>query len=373
MPIRHASDNSKIQSRGSVIQSIPSLPCFQFSRRSRTGPIRNVRNYCFGSMKCTTPSNDLPFSPNVWSDKSCSQIGGVDRFTLRSHEFGNRCAVDAGRNHKESRAESCNNRVCRITCTHDALEYRSVNMEHRRPLNILISSSRQWNPGDEFIMLGVRRLLRSLLGQDLNYLLWNRNPDLFVDRWHDALFRPGFLTNSAVEPSLDVIDLVVLAGTPEWHGRPVERIFQELLRFPEVPLLALGIGGAAPGFILSPLEREIFTRENTLVVCRNPVLAAEVNVQIEPNTAFLMPCPALFCSLVDQPRSVTMFSRTQLAVAVQGDSVVNQSAPTDFVNRIIHFMREVARPSEFCHVAHYVEEFLRFSRLQKNAQDFLQL
>ena len=75
--------------------------------------------------------------------------------------------------------------------------------------NILISSSRQWNPGDEFILLGVRRLLEELLGDSLNYILWNRNPDLFEDRWRNPQFRPGFLTNSAVEPSLDLVDLIV--------------------------------------------------------------------------------------------------------------------------------------------------------------------
>ncbi|MGL5096371.1 MAG: hypothetical protein ACRDD1_12330, partial [Planctomycetia bacterium] len=119
-------------------------------------------------------------------------------------------------------------------------------------LNVLVSSTRQWNPGDEFILKGIRRLLARHLGLDHNWLLWNRNPDLFVDRWNDARMRTDFLTNSLRDPALDAVDLVVFAGTPEWLGRPVERIFRCLLTHPRVPVLALGVGSGSVMPVLAP-------------------------------------------------------------------------------------------------------------------------
>jgi len=241
-------------------------------------------------------------------------------------------------------------------------------MHSRR--NILMSSSRQWNPGDEFILLGVRRLLETLLDGPLNYLLWNRNPDLFVDRWRNPQFRPGFLTNSVLEPSLDLVDLIVLAGTPEWFGPPVERIFRELLRYPNVPLIALGVGGTGPGFKFSPLESEIFHRENSLILCRNQTLADDINEQIGPGKAIVLPCPAFFCAEWDETRSLDSFARGLPTINVQGDTVENQSAPTWFVDQLSQIVAEISERSNIRFVAHYIDEFYRFSRLFRDADIF---
>ncbi len=237
-------------------------------------------------------------------------------------------------------------------------------------VNVLISSSRQWNPGDEFILLGVRRLLQRLFGQTIHYVLWNRNPDLFVDRWRDAYLKPNLLTNSAIDPSLDLIDLVVLAGTPEWFGKPVERIYRELLRHPDVPLLAIGVGGTGPGFEFAPHEREIFMRENSLIICRNPVLAAEVNEQLESEKAILLPCPAFFSSPAEDPRPLESFEQTPPTINVQGDCVENQSAPSAFVEQLHRYMQEMSPLSETHFVAHYIDEFVRFSRLNRHTPIF---
>ena len=46
-----------------------------------------------------------------------------------------------------------------------------------RPLRILFSSTRGWNPGDQFILMGIRRLLDAL-GIDYVPILYNRHPAL---------------------------------------------------------------------------------------------------------------------------------------------------------------------------------------------------
>jgi Polysaccharide pyruvyl transferase len=243
-------------------------------------------------------------------------------------------------------------------------------MKTRPTLNVLISSTRQWNPGDEFILMGVRRLLESVLGPRLHYILWNRNPDLFLDRWANPRLRPTLLTNSAVEPALDVMDLVVLAGSPEWSGPPLERVYRELLRYPHVPLLTLGAGGAGPGFVLSEMEREVYLRPNSLIVCRNPMLAAEVNDQLGTPKARLLPCPALFCSPETTPRSADSFASVRPALGVQGDTVDNQACPKSLVDRFKAFLSDDPEASRFGYVAHYIEEFLRYSRLGRSRDIF---
>jgi hypothetical protein len=236
--------------------------------------------------------------------------------------------------------------------------------------NILISSSRQWNPGDEFILMGVRRLLASVLGEHARFILWNRNPDLFLDGWREPVFRPSFLTNSAVEPALDVMDLVVLAGTPEWFGPPLERVYRELLRYPRVPLLALGVGTGQPGFLFTPTEREIFLRENSLLVCRNPTLVEEINNQLGFDKARLFPCPAFFCSPVEQPRTATAFEASRPVLTVQADSVENQSAPSELVARVERFLTQDPRADRFEFAAHYIDDFLRFARIRPGSDIF---
>ena len=43
--------------------------------------------------------------------------------------------------------------------------------------NIVFSTTRQWNPGDEFILMGCINLLKQL-GVDFNVLIYNRNPQI---------------------------------------------------------------------------------------------------------------------------------------------------------------------------------------------------
>ncbi len=236
---------------------------------------------------------------------------------------------------------------------------------------ILISSSRQWNPGDEFILRGARRLLEAVLPQPINWVLWNRNPDLFVDRWANPRFKPNFLTNSAVEPSLDVIDAVCLAGTPEWFGPSVERIYRELLRFPDVPLLALGIGGCGPGFQFALHEREVFARENSLIVCRNPVLAEEINQQLGAAKAVVLPCPAFLSAGGFVARAEDELARCKLGIQIQGDVVENQGTATKYVEWLKHrFFTGSPRTSDLSFVAHYIDEFLSFARLGARQEIF---
>ena len=46
--------------------------------------------------------------------------------------------------------------------------------------NIIYSATRQWNPGDEFILMGVESLIQEVFGSH-NSILYNRNPQIRPD------------------------------------------------------------------------------------------------------------------------------------------------------------------------------------------------
>ena len=53
-------------------------------------------------------------------------------------------------------------------------------------MNIVFSTTRQWNPGDEFILLGCINLLKKQLGE-FNPIIFNRNPQIRRHRKFDLI------------------------------------------------------------------------------------------------------------------------------------------------------------------------------------------
>jgi hypothetical protein len=95
--------------------------------------------------------------------------------------------------------------------------------------NILFSTTRQWNPGDEFILFGIRRIF-SAIGLEHNAVIFNRNPEvnppltdwnplrrisrnLKGEQYWKSFFRIGSADNS-YKPGMSgkFVDLAVFAG-----------------------------------------------------------------------------------------------------------------------------------------------------------------
>lgn len=229
----------------------------------------------------------------------------------------------------------------------------------KKRMNILVSSTRQWNPGDEFIRKGVERLVQSILGPDHNWLLWNRNPDLFMNRWTDARMRTDFLTNSLREPPLDLVDLVIFAGTPEWLGPPVERIYRGLLTQPEIPMLVLGGGAGSVMPRLAPHEIEVLDRTNVFISTRSADLARCLNAQLSTPKAVPLPCPAFYSAT----NPGTQFDRQRIGVIAQSSGTVNQAIGEELVQDLISALRNIQTGKNLDIVSFYIDEHMRFSRL----------
>lgn len=106
--------------------------------------------------------------------------------------------------------------------------------------NYIISTTRQWNCGDEFILFGVLNIIKKLNKQNkFNTIIYNRNPSV----------RPTFNRSNPIEKLKSIpfshthdydnsfhfrsnnfctnryLDTAICAGTPEWHGRRCEDFY----------------------------------------------------------------------------------------------------------------------------------------------------
>ena len=110
--------------------------------------------------------------------------------------------------------------------------------------NVIYSTTRQWNPGDEFILMGVINILNEVIGEH-NPIIYNRNPDIRPeigqvylrkkDNKYSGLvrndyIRMGFLDNSIkFDTDCSFADLAVFAGTPEWWDMRCENFYQHII------------------------------------------------------------------------------------------------------------------------------------------------
>ncbi len=77
--------------------------------------------------------------------------------------------------------------------------------------NVLISTTRQWNPGDEFIMLGCLNILKEIYGDNINPIIFNRNPDIRVGgRYHNKTKYKKILEEKQLyKTSLILVNMII--------------------------------------------------------------------------------------------------------------------------------------------------------------------
>lgn len=163
-------------------------------------------------------------------------------------------------------------------------------------MNILISTTTNWNPGDDFIRIGVKNILKHIY-PDANYIHYDRNPNNMIDWPRNQNMKYGLHGNFMNNPiNWEIIDLVVLSGSPEFLHHPLAPIYEGLVNHPEIPLWAIGVGYSEPEFMLpfTDAENIVLQRENTLIIVRQQELSSRLQDELHiPVTT--LPCPALFC------------------------------------------------------------------------------
>ena len=178
-------------------------------------------------------------------------------------------------------------------------------------MNIVFSTTRQWNPGDEFILLGCINLLKNVVN-DLNPIIFNRNPQIRRDRKRDIIksidnllgkdWAEKFLDNSVKDRlPFNYADCVVFAGSPEWRGRRLSKLY-EFIYNNNLPTIFLGLGAGSKRSLplnketLSDLEIQVF-KSAKLISCRDCSSEKYTSDNELKLKVYNLPCPALFSSI----------------------------------------------------------------------------
>lgn len=239
----------------------------------------------------------------------------------------------------------------------------------------LFSATRQWNPGDEFILSGSRRIIGSALG-DVDAILYDRNPDVrpsdgtTVGYRHirrpiseeageayerlSARLRLGFFSNSVkFDSDVSYASFAVMAGSPEWATPRCWNFYDHVLRN-GLPLLGLGLGSMpaqVPAFVHAALDKAVVR------TTRSKSLAAS-DLARRHDISYL-PCPALLSA--PAPRRVDRVRRVGVAIGVAYEHAVwANGLDAEFYDRVCRSLDELfARfgdEVEFDLVAHYIDE-----------------
>jgi hypothetical protein len=170
--------------------------------------------------------------------------------------------------------------------------------------NYLISSTLNWNPGDDFIRMGVKRLL----GLEHNYIVWNRNPDV--------MSLGGKARSNSAWNNIDVslLDAVVFAGTPQWYGASVAGLVDGLLRHPQLPAYFIGVGMSRPASPLGHDMIRVLQRHTSFITTRGEQLTRHINKALGATKAVTRICPAAFCC---EPTETATESTVQHVVTKQ--------------------------------------------------------
>jgi polysaccharide pyruvyl transferase WcaK-like protein len=249
--------------------------------------------------------------------------------------------------------------------------------------NILFASVRQGNCGDEFILFGTQNIISSLQ-PEYNPIIVNknvevcrrlqfrnRNVEINVDspprriclNMADLCYKDLALEDNSFADyySLDSIDAVVFAGTPEWVVYKLFPLYEKLLAY-DGPILFLGPGFhegfESPGSYLDLHEtvRKVHKKAGVFIV-RDSLLPHYLKPEIQ---AEHLPCPALWCS----KRHTRRDRLKKIGFSLQaktGDARVN-SVPPAVYEYTMRLLEEVAKHYEVEVIAHWIEDLICLKR-----------
>lgn len=240
--------------------------------------------------------------------------------------------------------------------------------------NILFSTTRQWNPGDEFILMGILNIMRSI-NDNFNPIIFNRNPEIQrcnsnmcfnfqfdLGRFRVKRLKPGFYDNSFKDKFLQdrFIDLTVFAGTPEWGSDRLKSMYEYIERH-SIPAVYLGIGMGVRNFDVNqwnPMYINVL-RKAELITVRDSV---SKDVLSEFNPIFL-PCPALLAATKEFERGITDIKKVGL-IYNSDKSVkynrIDQKTYCFMVNLYRRFLEKYAKEFDIEFICHYVDELPEF-------------
>ncbi|MBA2840765.1 polysaccharide pyruvyl transferase WcaK-like protein [Methanococcus maripaludis] len=232
--------------------------------------------------------------------------------------------------------------------------------------NVLFSTTRQWNPGDEFILLGCMNLLKEVIGE-FNPIIYNRNPEVrqafdYLNPLKNSKFfkknnvlesflRVGFWDNSFKEDTnAECIDLVVFAGSPEWRSRRLIPLYRKIIKY-DIPTIYLGIGSSNYFEYnkLNKIYRQVL--ENSKLITVRDSITEKCLKNVKP---YRMPCPALFSSPFE--KNIEKVEKVGLMFGSKNAVSNNNVSKKTYDFLISEYSKIIERYGNFEVVCHYIDE-----------------
>ncbi len=218
-------------------------------------------------------------------------------------------------------------------------------------MNILFSTTRQWNPGDEIIHRGILNLLRRS-GLQFNSIAWNRHPSI----------RPAntLLDNSYDELRHDPrsLDYVIFAGTPEWRGPRTDPLYR-MISDNGLRCALIGIGGHGTSVDFTPAESEVLEKQTDLIICRDRATWSELSARLSGPPLELLPCPSVFHATA--PRERQKLSRVGViyqTVHTQWQTVTRKARDV-----LIEIIQRLCKQIETVVICNYIDEWSEASSI----------
>ena len=241
--------------------------------------------------------------------------------------------------------------------------------------NILFSTTRQWNPGDEFIFFGIKNLLHKI-GVSFNAIYYNRHPGVTPRKY----WRKNFWSlshplphwdNSFSLEGINLIDYVIFAGTPEWFGGPRIKPLLEYILRNKLRCAFLGVGVHKHQVFSDALVR-VLKDHADLIVARDP-LCYELVRNYE--NSFYLPCPALFAATHPKPRQALK----HLGLGVQASITKHHALAPEVMENLFEQYSKLEGEFSVQYIAHYIDDIALARKWKKdvlysgNSEDYLQI
>lgn len=235
--------------------------------------------------------------------------------------------------------------------------------------NIMFSTTRQWNIGDEFILFGVRNILENLLKTGgVNSIIYNRNPSInpifhrslsgVIKRYvHNLIPECDNSYHERIDAKF--IDVAICAGTPEWRGKRMVKFYKTVNTF-DIPFIALGVGEIGQFHYAD--EEEVIKRASVLTF-RSKRLANEAQ-KFGLTKALYLPCPALLSVKANEEKN-WRYNKSEIVVGFGFNipreytvSHIGISRETyDFSEKLFEeIIRTYRNSCRFVCICHYIDE-----------------
>lgn len=242
--------------------------------------------------------------------------------------------------------------------------------------NVLFSTTRQWNPGDEFILLGIINTMKQLpqFSKGFNPIIYNRNPDIQVNsrfknpmktkKITDKIDRINFRGRSLVEPFLrmgfydnsfkpdtspESINAIIFAGTPEWYGNRLEKLF-EISKEYNIPVAFLGIGlGGEISIEKLPKACHEALKHSYCITTRDKY----TQKLLSRYNARQLACPALLSSSIEKERK--MVKKIGLIYSTYKSTAFNNISKETY-RFILKFYKMLSLQYNVSLICHYIDE-----------------